>query len=156
MHHKILKDAEGISLERISFTNPTADVSNWHSAASEIGATPGDGNSQHFEFETIENSFSVQPLKFSPNGDGKNDFALLTYQLDNPGEIATITVFDGQGREIKKIASNQLLGNEGFFQWDGIADDQRKADTGIYMILFEIFRLNGEKQKFKKPVILSY
>ncbi len=156
IHHKILKDPEGISIERISFTNPTSDVSNWHSAASKIGATPGYGNSQHFEFETIENSFSVQPLKFSPNGDGKNDFALLTYQLDNPGEIATITVFDGQGREIKKIASNQLLGNEGFFQWDGIADDDRKADTGVYLILFEIFHLDGEKQKFKKPVILSY
>ncbi|WP_028981182.1 lamin tail domain-containing protein [Sporocytophaga myxococcoides] len=156
MHHKILKESEGISLERISFTNPASDISNWHSAASAIGATPGYLNSQHFEFETIENSFSVQPLKFSPNGDGKNDFALLTYQLDNPGEIATITVFDGQGREIKKIASNQLLGNEGFFQWDGIADDDRKADIGIYMIMFEIFRLNGEKQKFKKAVILSY
>lgn len=156
MHHKILKESEGISLERISFASPTEDASNWHSAASEIGATAGYGNSQHFEFEAIENSFSVQPIKFSPNGDGKNDFAMLTYQLDNPGEIATITIFDGEGREVKKIASNQLLGNEGFFQWDGIADDDRKADTGIYMILFEIFRLNGEKQKFKKPVILSY
>ncbi|MBO9701595.1 MAG: lamin tail domain-containing protein [Sporocytophaga sp.] len=156
LHHQIIKDPEGISLERISFTNPASDVSNWHSAASNIGATPGYGNSQHFELETIENSFSVLPLKFSPNGDGKNDFALLTYQLDNPGEIATITVFDGQGRAVKKIASNQLLGNEGFFQWDGIADDDRKADIGIYMIMFEIFRLNGEKQKFKKAVILSY
>ncbi|GAL83733.1 hypothetical protein MYP_960 [Sporocytophaga myxococcoides] len=156
MHHKILKDPEGISLERISFTNPTADESNWHSAASGIRSTPGYGNSQHFEFETLENSFSVQPLKFSPNDDGKNDFALLTYRLDNPGEIATITVLDGLGREIKKIASNQLLGNEGFFQWDGIAEDNRKADIGVYMIIFEIFRLNGEKQKFKKAVILSY
>lgn len=153
MHHDLIKDPEGISLERISF-QPVNDLSNWHSAASGIGATPGYRNSQHFEVATIEKAFSVLPEKFSPNGDGNNDFTLLTYQLDHPGAAATITVFDGLGREIKKIASNQLLGSHGFFQWDGMADDNYKADPGIYIILFEVFLLNGEKQKFKKPVIL--
>jgi len=41
-HSKMIRDEEGVSLERISFSNPTNDDQNWKSASAQSGfATPG-------------------------------------------------------------------------------------------------------------------
>ena len=48
MHHPLIDDREGVSLERLSFEIDAGNAANWHSAASSVGfATPGYANSQH-------------------------------------------------------------------------------------------------------------
>ncbi len=153
MHIALLDDENGVSLERIDFDQPSTNAENWHSAAEVIGfATPGYLNSQSFTISGLEGQIVINPEVFTPDGDGVNDFTSISYDFETSGNIANITVFDSYGRFVKYIAQNKLLGTEGFFQWDGINEDGRKALVGNYVVLFEIFNTSGNRQQFKKII----
>lgn len=78
MHSAFLKDNEGVSLERISFSESTNETSNWKSAAAAAGfATPGFINSNSRPETVIqENAVSLEPEIFSPSSPGR-DFAKI-------------------------------------------------------------------------------
>lgn len=155
-HFALLDDKEGVSLERTGFELPTNTPSSWHSASATSGyATPGYLNSQYFEGATAGSGISVDPKTFSPDQDGFKDFVRIAYKFDQPGYMATITVFDAQGRVTKQICRNQLLGAEGSFTWDGTDENGRKAAVNYYIILAEVFNLNGEVKAYKEKVALG-
>ena len=118
MHHLLLSEEKGISLERISFTLNTNHLKNWHSASTYSGyGTPGYQNSQ-FEIEDIQNpKISFSPESFSPNFDGYNDEYQINYELDKPGFVANISIFDSAGRFVIKLANNDILGTSGKIIW---------------------------------------
>ena len=120
MHSPFLANVNGVSLERISWTKPTSDHSNWISAAGSAGfATPGLPNSQtEIKTETTENIL-VEPIVFSPNGDGFNDQLTIRFSLDKPGYIANVRIFDVIGRQLKFLVKNQSLAQEGSWTWKG-------------------------------------
>ncbi len=94
-HFALLDDREGVALERINADSPTQDADNWTSASSDIGfGTPADRNSQRFSSNSFKGSITVEPKIFSPNYDGRDDYAFIQYQLDQPGYIATVTIYD--------------------------------------------------------------
>ena len=133
LHFPLLNSFDGVSLERINFNRPSEDLTNWHSAAEDVGfATPGYKNSQFGEIAEAVDPISLQPEVFSPDNDGTDDFLNISYQFDAPGNMGTITVFDARGRIIRKLVNNQLLGTEGVFTWDGIGDNNQKAPIGMY------------------------
>ncbi len=67
MHLTLLKDLNGVSLERISFERPANEKGSWHSAAQTVGyATPTYKNSQYFGFENSNFQVSISPEVFSP------------------------------------------------------------------------------------------
>jgi hypothetical protein len=154
-HFPLIANKEGVSLERINPGLPSADKANWHSAASTAGyGTPGYSNSQYMGGLTTA-TFSVLPKIFSPDGDGQDDFVLASYSLEEPGYVATVTILDGNGYKVKLLVPNLLLGREGFWKWDGTSDTGQKLPTGIYIIVCEIFNLEGEKKLFKEMVVLG-
>ena len=67
------------------------------------------------------------------------------------GMVANITVYDAQGRLIKRLVKNELLASQGFFQWDGTDDGQRKAPIGYYVLFIELFNLQDRSRVEKKP-----
>jgi hypothetical protein len=153
-HFKLLTDKEGVSLERISFDQPTNSPDNWHSAAETAGfATPGYKNSQSYTGDG--KGFFVDPQVFTPDEDGYKDFTTIHFNFGKPGYIGNMTVFDAQGREIKKIAQNQSLSTDGFFQWDGTSDSGKKAESGYFIVLFEAFNLDGDVRKYKETVVVG-
>lgn len=156
MHYALLNSVDGISLERISPERKTNDVTNWHSASQKSGfATPGYQNSQFVSEMAYENAITLSPEIFSPDNDGYNDIVNIGYTFDKPGFTANITIYDANGRLVRYLIKNELLGTSGSFSWDGINEDGEKALIGIYIVYVEIFNLYGKVQHYKKATVLG-
>lgn len=154
-HFELIDVQDGVSLERIDANIETNNRGNWHSAAKTYGyGTPTAINSQVFE-SNLDEKTSVEPEVFTPNEDGFDDFCLIHYNNGNIGEVATIRIFDPLGRETKLIAQNHSLGATNTWKWNGTNNNFEKADVGIYIVLFEIFDLNGKTHRIKKKVVLG-
>lgn len=155
-HLGILPTTMGISLERIEPDGLTQDPGNWHSAAATAGyGTPGYENSQRFVSGNALEGFSVEPEVFSPNNDGRQDIAQLKWELPSPGFMAQITVFDVEGRPVRHLAQNQLLGNRGNINWNGLSDAGEVVRPGIYVIFVRIFNMQGRIKTLKLPLVLA-
>lgn len=155
-HAAFIKDEEGVSLERISFTSITNTRENWTSANSNTGfATPGYLNSNSRPDHLVDiGEVEVNPPIFAPS-DGSSEFSQINFQFDQPGFIANVKILDHQGRLIKTIANNEALGQVGSFRWDGDAEDGSKARSGYYVVWFEIFNTSGNVQTYRKRVIVA-
>lgn len=155
-HSQLLKDKEGVSLERISLTEPTNNPENWKSANAAAGyATPGYLNSNSRPENPIdENAIRIEPEIFSPIVPGQ-DFAQINYRFDRSALAANIKIVDHQGRLIKEIANNETLAFEGFYRWDGDRDDGSKARMGYYFVWFEVFDLSGMVKTYRKRVVVG-
>lgn len=155
-HFALLDDVDGVSLERISFDRPSNDPTNWHSASATSGfGTPGYENSQNATTIIPSSSFTVVPEIFSPDNDGFDDVVTISYSLDAPGYVASTTIYDRNGRLIKRLKRGELLGVEGAYSWDGLTDDRRKARIGVYIIYIEIFDAKGNVSSLKKTCVLA-
>jgi hypothetical protein len=155
-HFPLLDIEDGVSLERIDFDKPTQDKNNWHSAASTAGfATPTYKNSQFSETGISEDQINVTPEVFTPDNDGDKDFTFINYKFSETGYTINIRIYDANGREIRNLVRNELLGSEGKFQWDGVDNENQKARIGIYIVYMEVFNLSGKVKKFKKQVVLG-
>jgi flagellar hook assembly protein FlgD len=67
----------------------------------------------------------------------------INYQFEKNGLIATVSIYDDSGREIKRLISSELLGTSGFTAWDGTQENGVKASIGNYIVLFEAFSIDG-------------
>ncbi len=154
MHSEFIKDDEGISLERISFSDGSSQ--NWKSATSGSGfATPGSLNSNlRPESIVLEGTITIEPEIIIP-GFATQDFAKINYAFEQPGYVANIKIVDQQGRLIKTIANNETLGFEGFYRWDGERDDGSKSRAGYYIVWFEAFNVDGSVKTFRKRVVVA-
>lgn len=156
MHHPLIEDCEGVSLERLSYETPASVASNWHSAASTVGfATPGYANSQHRDELVPKENIVLAPEVFSPNNDGFNDRLLIHYQLEEPGYSANVKVYDSMGRLVNHLVKNELLAQEGEWHWDGEKADNTRPGLGIYIVLVELFDMQGNVKKYKKTCTLT-
>ncbi|MBK7649993.1 MAG: hypothetical protein IPJ20_03505 [Flammeovirgaceae bacterium] len=151
----MLKDDEGVSLERIAFLEPTQNPNNWRSANASVGfATPGYLNSNTRPDTNDGSSVVIVPEIFSPNRPGQ-DFAQINFQFDQSGYVANVSIADQQGRVIKRLANNETLGYQGFYRWDGDRDDGSKARIGYYFVWFEIYALDGTVKTYRKRVVIG-
>lgn len=156
MHFPLLVDEEGVSLERLDFDRETNDYTNWHSAAENVGfATPGYKNSQAQQIEDNNEVISIQPEIFSPNNDGFDDVVSINYQLDKPGYVGTILIYDAKGRLARELMNNELLAPSGTISWDGTNTLNEKSRIGIYVIVFSAYHTDGEVVKEKTSVVLA-
>ncbi|MGE0587017.1 MAG: lamin tail domain-containing protein [Cyclobacteriaceae bacterium] len=156
LHNDLVRDPEGISLERISTELSTQDDANWTSASSVSGfATPGFQNSSfRTPGQTDIGDIKVDPEIFSPNS-GFSEFTQIHFNLDNTGYTSNVKIFDQQGRLIRTIANNQILGTTGSFRWEGEQEDGTRARAGYYLVWFEIFDSSGNVKTFRKRVIIA-
>lgn len=156
-HNALLDNERGVSLERLSPMLPTQSAGNWHSAAAQSGfATPGYRNSQFFPpGEAGTTVFTLNQRTFSPDGDGFADLLLLDYQTDQSGYLASIRIFDAEGRPVRELARNQLLATEGRLKWDGSRDNGERARTGMYLLWIDVFTPTGERKVVKEYCVLA-
>lgn len=154
LHHPLLDDPEGVSLEKVD-PNLAADESNsWASASENVGfATPGSSNSTLRTGKTSNDLVVLNSDSFSPNGDGDNDELeiLLTPQANSVGSIV---IYDQTGNSILKLKTNILLGSQDRIIWDGRLENGNRAPIGIYIIRVEVFDITGQVFDVKKAVAL--
>lgn len=157
MHFALLRDLNGVSLERVDYNQPTDNQGNWHSASQMSGwATPGLQNSVYKPIETDkEQLISLNTEVFSPDNDGYDDQLEISYNIEEAGYVANVTIFSAKGLKMRTLASNELLGTTGFWAWDGLDDNNRRVPTGIYVIHCELFDLNGKVKKMQKACVVA-
>ncbi|MEO5650084.1 MAG: lamin tail domain-containing protein [Ginsengibacter sp.] len=154
-HFPLIKNAQGVALERIDY-DAASGQSNFHSAAASVGyGTPGYKNSQYLPYEEVRGDITVMPEIFSPDNDGIDDFVTISYSFPSAGFVANITVFDASGRPVRYLQKNSLSGINGYYRWDGLDDKNRKLPQGIYIVYTEIFNVEGKKKAFKNTVVLA-
>ena len=154
-HFALISNTEGVSLERIDYNAPSVQ-NNFHSAATSVGyGTPGYKNSQFRIDQQVQGDITVTPEVFSPDNDGIDDFATISYNFPAPGYVANITIFDASGRPVRYLQKNALSGIKGSYIWDGLGEKQQKLSQGIYIIYTEIFNTQGKKKQFKNTIVLA-
>ena len=155
-HFGLISNDEGVALERIDPNDSSQKPSNWHSAASTAGyGTPTYKNSQYKQANIVNAAIEINPKVFSPDNDGHDDIATISYQVSEPGYVANISIFDANGRLVRYFVKNALLGLKGSWNWDGLNENGQKLPIGTYIIFTEIFNLQGKKQQFRNTVILA-
>jgi hypothetical protein len=156
MHHPLLNNTKGVSLERLSPEEQTNDLKNWQSAAANINyGTPTYQNSQFQVASQPEDNFQISPEIFSPDLDGFDDILQINYQFSESGNKLNLIIYNAQGKEINHLIKNELLGISGQLFWDGTTEEGNKAPIGIYILYFEYFNLNGKVEKIKKTCVLG-
>lgn len=156
MHSPLIKDPDGVSLERSRFDRAANDPGNFCSAAGAVGyATPGYRNSQFREEVTTQDAVSLVSKTFSPDNDGVEDQLIIHYSNAEPGLLANISAYTSTGVLAKQISRNVTLGAEGDISWDGLDENGKVAPVGIYIIFLELTDLNGKTQRYRKACVLA-
>lgn len=154
-HHPLLRDASGVSLERIFPRGNSNSPENWQSASSASGfATPGYTNSQSNPEATDEKTYSLPYTLFTPNLDGERDLLFVHYELEEEGWIASVRIFHPEGWPVRILARQFLMGRKGFFRWDGTNDKHEPMASGHYLIVIERFHSSGKTHLWKKVISL--
>lgn len=156
MHHRLLRDSRGVSLERLSAQVSSQDPANWTSASSSMGfASPGFKNSQSFSFGNAEMNIRIYPEIFVPEAPGEQGFCSISYQLEQSGMVGSIHIYGTDGRRVKEICQNAIWGYQGFYVWEGVDDAGRKVRPGYYIVFVEMFDLQGNLKQVKKTVAVG-
>ncbi len=157
MHLPLIANPSGVALERLHPDRPSGEASSWHSAAAATGyGTPGYQNSQYVPPHAAPvGHWEIYPQVFSPDGSGHHDVLQILYQLDKPGYVAHIRIFDRRGRKVRTVSPGKLLATEGVVTWDGTTDDGEKAAVGVYVIHVEMVHDSGRVQTERLWAVLG-
>lgn len=136
-HFKLLDEKDGKSLERIIPDGKSHDPSNWHTASETIGfGTPGRENSQYAPALT-NGTMVLSSEIISPDNDGFQDYLQINYQMNTPGMLGQIDIYDDRGRLVKAFVKNDLLSTQGTYIWDGLNEENQKVNIGTYIVVFK-------------------
>ena len=147
---------KGISLERINPDIASNDSSNWNSSATLYGGTPGEQNSIFVDVLPTKEKLSISPNPFSPDGDGRDDVTIISYELPFNLSQIHIKIYDIRGRLIRMLVNNQPSGVTSSTIWDGNDDDGNICRMGIYVVYLEAIHYErGAVRSLKGSVVLA-
>jgi len=154
-HHPVIADQNGVSLERVSIDVATTIGDNWHSASSLSGyATPTGVNSQTLNSQPTESPYTIINRNFSPNDDGYKDYLALQFDAGVGDQVASVWVYDREGREVEQLLSNELIGTSGLVTWDGRNSDGVISEMGIYILFVRLWQTNGDVKEYQETCAL--
>lgn len=100
-------------------------------------AVSTDGIQVYAPFEELQvlSPLEVEPSVLTPNGDGRNDRASLSFTLfgTDAGEV-DVGVYDLGGRRIRTLMSGPGRKGRHTVEWDGVSDGGSAVPPGIYLI----------------------
>ena len=158
-HSALIKNEQGIALERVSPLLPTLDKNNWYSAAAAVGyGTPGLKNSQFSNFnQNAGATISYEPSNktFSPDGDGQDDFLAINYSFDLPGYVVNVFIYNRNAQLVKHLVPNELAGSTGRWIWDGAQENGDLMVSGPYVLTIQAIHPTGKVLQFKEGIVLN-
>jgi hypothetical protein len=156
MHYPLLRNKEGVSLEKINYKISSEQKDNWHSASASFNyATPTNTNSQYKNQDESKSWIQIDQNIIHPDNNGLNDYLQINYQFDEPGTLLSVFLFNQQGEKIVTILNNLLCGRNGQFNWNGINNQNSYLSTGVYILVAEAFHLNGKRKRYKKVIAIK-
>lgn len=156
MHHPLLKNLDGVSLERVNYDVSSALPGNWQSASEQCGyGTPAMKNSQYMEQVIPKGHISIEPEIFSPDGDGRDDVLQIRIIAPDAGFLSNIRIYESSGRLVKMLGQNLGIGSETTIFWDGIGDSRQKLPMGMYVVMVELFHSDGRREYHKAAVAIG-
>ena len=54
-----------------------------------------------------------------------------------------MTIYNDRGQLIRRLTTNEVIGQTGTIDWDGIDDDGNLSDIGIYIVHVSLFNAEG-------------
>jgi hypothetical protein len=154
MHFRLITDVEGVALEKVRPEAASGLTTNWLSASATVHyGTPGFRNSQFREtlYNGVKGFYTTQTW-MTPDNDGRNDRVCIQYELAEPC-AGSLSVYNLQGRLVRRLANNEVLGVQGSYYWDGMRDDGSLAPYGRYILFAEAFTPKG--QVFRNRLVLT-
>ena len=158
MHYPLLKETKGVALERVSWDVPSEQADNWHSAVEAVHfGTPGYANSMMAVGQPVtdETPITIEPMVFSPDGDGFDDHCLVSYQLNELESTMNAYVFNMAGQMVRHLVKGELVGQEGSFVWNGLDSRGCRVPIGLYVVVTEVFDMNGMVKKYRNAVVVA-
>jgi hypothetical protein len=156
LHHPLLRDPKGVSLERVSSQFSASLNSSWQSASGDVGfATPGKRNSQSLVIELKGEIIQIEPEVFDPEGSNGLTFTTISYNLGELGWVGTFSIYSSGGQLVQVLAQNQILGARGVFTWTGTDSNGRKVRPGYYILVAELYEPGGRVKLFKKTLVVA-
>lgn len=155
-HNALLSSGEheGVALERLRAKGFSGDPSNWTSAsANTTGShgTPALPNSQQSaESPETGNMIRLLPSVISPDGDGRDDFLEIYYEIPGAGYFASVTIYDSDGIPVKRLMKTEIPGTTGTLRWDGDNGNGSRVTPGIYIAAVELFHPDGRTDRIRK------
>ncbi len=155
-HNRNFIDTKNKSLERINPALNSDDKTNWSSCVANEGATPGKANSIFTESLEPKSKVSINPNPFSPDGDGFEDFTILSFDLPYKISQVNMKVFDNQGRMVRSVLSNRPSSSNNSIIFDGLDDNGKALRMGIYILLIEFFADGSNNvETIKTPIVIA-
>ncbi|HEX9654938.1 MAG TPA: lamin tail domain-containing protein [bacterium] len=146
----------GISLEKVNPQLSANDSSSWSSCVAALGGTPGGQNSIFSDVLVSETTIAITPNPFSPDGDGRDDFAIISLQLPLTTAVINVKIYDVRGRLIRFLANNESSGSHKIIVWDGKDDNGLAARLGIYVVYLQALNAQaGQIKSGKQTLVLA-
>ncbi len=154
-HHPLLSITKGVSLERVSPLVSGLEPKNWQSASSDAGyQTPAAPNSQ-YETTISSRKVTLSTGVITPNSDGTDDELSVIYQMDEPGYMARVYVYDSFGNQVFILAQGSILGTSGSFVYSGRDERGYPLKTGYYILYFEAYNTTAKPYIYKKAFVIA-
>jgi hypothetical protein len=119
MHHSLLIETKGVSLEKNHPTAPSSSPPFWISATSTVGyGTPAETNSQQVNLKTTkiktQKRFSLLNtiIGDGPMGNNQNTL-MLSFQMPQPGYIVTASIYNLHGGLMGVPIYQAIISKEG-------------------------------------------
>lgn len=156
-HHPDLVDRRGVALERLDLHGPSDDPGNWTSSVAPSGGSPGSINSVRAEPSPRRTTgISVTPNPFTPDRDGHEDVAAISFQLRADVSLIRLRIFGLEGHVVREIVRSDLVGREGTVYWDGLDDLGRGLRIGVYVAVIEAAdRERRTVEVHKAPIVVA-
>jgi len=148
---------KGRSLERVNPCVASSEKSNWMVCVSPQGHSAGGENSVFTRVLPQQATMSVNPDPFSPDGDGFEDVAAISYSLPERTAMVNVKIYDINGRIVRFLLNNEPSASQRTVFWDGLNDYGEPCRMGIYIIFLQALdSRRGVIQQTKKTIVLAH
>lgn len=125
-----------VSLERVRPDLDGGDPASWGSCVAPEGSTPGRANSILIGHLPSDGTLTVSPNPFSPDADGENDRAVVSFELPTATALARLAVYDIRGRLRGRLLDHKEVAARHELVWDGTLDGD-ELPSGLYLLFLE-------------------
>lgn len=155
-HHPDVIDARGRSLERLHPALSSVLATSWSTCPLPEGGTPATRNALWIDVTRAAAGAMIDaaPNPFSPDGDGHEDICTIAYRLPVSTARLRLRVFDSQGRLCRTLAAGQVHGSEGMIVFDGMDEQRRRLEMGMYVLFAEAVSTDGHVVAAVKSVLV--